>query len=98
MISPFFFISAHVCLFMITLSATSSVGASPVSSESYNRLSVVTRQTTTVQPYFPDTPPSCPICAKGYPSINSCAKAAPALVNLTSVCVHYLPTTDCPHS
>jgi len=78
MISHSFFITAHVCLFLITLSATSSV-ASPLSSKS------VSRQTTTVQPYFPDTPPSCPICAKGYPSINSCAQAAPALANLTSV-------------
>lgn len=74
----FFFITAHVSLFLITLSSTSSV-ASPLSSE------FVSRQTTTVQPYFPDTPPSCPICAKGYPSINSCAQAAPALANLTSV-------------
>ena len=92
MISQYFFFTAHVCLFLVTLSATSSVGASPLSSNSYNRLAFVSRQTTTVQPYFPDTPPSCPICAKGYPSIDSCARAAPALANLTSVCVHYLPT------
>jgi len=78
MISLSFFITTHLCLFLITLSATSSI-ARPLSSES------VSRQTTTVQPYFPDTPPSCPICAKGYPSINSCAQAAPALANLTSV-------------
>lgn len=95
MISHSFFITAHLFLFLITLSATSSVGASPLSSDFYHRLAVVSRQTTTVQPYFPDTPPSCPICAKGYPSINSCAQAAPALANLTSVCVHYLPTV-CP--
>src|SRR5260370_5168415 len=91
MISHSFLITAHVCLFLITLSATSSVWAHPVSSERYNRLAVVSRQTTTVQPYFPDTPPSCPICAKGYPSINSCAQAAPALPNFTSVCVSFLP-------
>lgn len=78
MISLSFFITTHLCLFLITLSATSSI-ARPLSSES------VSRQTTTVQPYFPDTPPSCPICAKGYPSINSCAQAAPALANLSSV-------------
>lgn len=92
MIYHSFFITAYICLFLITFSA---VGASPLSSDFYNRLAVVSRQTTTVQPYFPDTPPSCPICAKGYPSINSCAQAAPALANLTSVCIHYLPS-DCP--
>jgi hypothetical protein len=91
MISHSFFITAYLCLFLITLSATSSV-ASPLSSEFVQ----ASRQTTTVQPYFPDTPPSCPICAKGYPSINSCAQAAPALANLTSVCVHYLRTVPIP--
>jgi len=58
---------------------SSCVWASPVP------VPVATVTTTTVQPYFPDTPPSCPICARGYPSINSCAQAAPALANLTSV-------------
>ncbi|KAH9984197.1 hypothetical protein BJV77DRAFT_953309 [Russula vinacea] len=38
-----------------------------------------------MQPYFPDTPASCPICAKGYSSINSCAQAAPVLANLSTV-------------
>jgi len=79
-----FIITVHVCLFLITLSATSSVWARPLSSESFYPLAVVARQTT-VQPYFPDTPASCPICAKGYPSINSCAQAAPVLANLTTV-------------
>jgi hypothetical protein len=85
MFSRSFFIIAHVCLFLFILSATSSVWASPVSSESGNRLAVVARQTA-AQPYFPDTPASCPICAQGYPSISSCAEAAPVLANLTTVC------------
>jgi len=84
MISRSFFITAHVCLFLTTLSATSLVWASPLSSESRYRLPVVARQAT-VQPYFPDTPASCPICAKGYSGINSCAQAAPVLANLTTV-------------
>jgi len=82
MISRSFFIIAHACLFLIALSTTSpSVWASPLSSP--YRLAFIARQT--VQPYFPDTPPSCPICAQGYPSINSCAEAAPALANISSV-------------
>jgi len=82
MISRSFFITAHLSL-LIFLSAT-SVWGRPLSSESFYPLAVVARQTT-VQPYFPDTPASCPICAKGYPSINSCAQAAPVLANITTV-------------
>ncbi|EKM78428.1 hypothetical protein AGABI1DRAFT_114712 [Agaricus bisporus var. burnettii JB137-S8] len=36
-------------------------------------------------PSFPDQPPSCPICAKDYPSISGCAEAAPVLQNFTNV-------------
>ncbi|PFH48848.1 hypothetical protein AMATHDRAFT_64528 [Amanita thiersii Skay4041] len=36
-------------------------------------------------PQFPDSPPSCPICAKDYGSINSCAEAAPVLANFSMV-------------
>ncbi|KAH9987940.1 hypothetical protein BJV74DRAFT_840586 [Russula compacta] len=75
-----FLILAHVCLFLFTSSATSSVWANPLLPYP---LPLVARQT--VQPYFPDSPPSCPICEKGYSSINSCAQAAPALANLSSV-------------
>jgi len=39
----------------------------------------------TVQPVFPDAPPSCPICAQNYDGISSCAQAAPVLANFTSV-------------
>lgn len=80
MIFHFFLIATHVCLFLITLSTTSSVWASPVSSY---RLAFISRQT--LQPYFPDTPASCPICASGYPSISTCAEAAPVLANFSSV-------------
>jgi hypothetical protein len=38
-----------------------------------------------VQPYFPDTPASCPICAQNYQSISTCAEAAPALANISAV-------------
>jgi len=82
MISRSFFITAHLSL-LIFLSAT-SVWGRPLSSESFYPLAVVARQTT-VQPYFPDTPASCTICAKGYSSINSCAQAAPVLANITTV-------------
>jgi len=36
-------------------------------------------------PVFPDSPPSCPICQQGYPSIQSCAQAAPVLANFTMI-------------
>lgn len=37
------------------------------------------------EPQFPDQPPSCPICAQNFDSINSCAQAAPVLQNFTMV-------------
>lgn len=37
------------------------------------------------QPVFPDQPPSCPICAANYSSIDSCAQAAPVLANVSMV-------------
>ncbi|KAF8346518.1 hypothetical protein F5887DRAFT_824110, partial [Amanita rubescens] len=36
-------------------------------------------------PQFPDSPPSCPICAQNYGSISSCAQAAPVLANISMV-------------
>jgi len=36
-------------------------------------------------PYFPPTPPSCPICEADYPNINSCAQACPVLANFSMV-------------
>ena len=83
MISHSFLIATHACLFLITLSTTSSVWANPVSSY---RLAFISRQT--VRPYFPDTPASCPICASGYPNISTCAEAAPVLANFSSVCAY----------
>ncbi|KAF9458696.1 hypothetical protein BDZ94DRAFT_1200700 [Collybia nuda] len=37
------------------------------------------------QPFFPESPTSCPICEKDYGSINSCAQAAPVLSNFTMI-------------
>ena len=37
------------------------------------------------EPQFPDQPPSCPICAQNFDSIDSCAQAAPVLQNFTMV-------------
>ena len=36
-------------------------------------------------PYFPNDPPSCPICAQNYDGISSCAQAAPVLANASMV-------------
>ncbi|TDL26800.1 hypothetical protein BD410DRAFT_715072 [Rickenella mellea] len=45
-------------------------------------------------PYFPDTPPSCPICAQNYDSINSCAQACPVFQNFSSVIFNPGPFID----
>jgi hypothetical protein len=37
------------------------------------------------QPTFPTTIPSCVQCQAAYPSINTCAQAAPVLANFTQV-------------
>ncbi|KAF8628586.1 hypothetical protein AX17_005982 [Amanita inopinata Kibby_2008] len=41
--------------------------------------------TSRAEPQFPDTPPSCPICAQNYDKISSCAQAAPVLANISMV-------------
>lgn len=74
-----FLITAFISLFLIAFCATPSVLAYP----SPRPLWIVSRQTQ--QPYFPDTPASCPICAKSYPSIDSCAQASTALANVSAV-------------
>jgi hypothetical protein len=74
-------VATLVSLSLVLFSMRPSVLASPLSS--YRPVIVVRPRV--VQPYFPDIPPSCPICAKGYPSINSCAQAAPALANASAV-------------
>ncbi|KAI0698203.1 hypothetical protein C8T65DRAFT_661056 [Cerioporus squamosus] len=37
------------------------------------------------EPQFPDQPPSCPICAENFDSIDSCAQAAPVLQNFSMI-------------
>lgn len=39
----------------------------------------------TVDPQFPNQPPSCPICAQNYDSISSCAQVAPVLANVSMI-------------
>ncbi|TFK71202.1 hypothetical protein BDN72DRAFT_749567, partial [Pluteus cervinus] len=36
-------------------------------------------------PNFPDSPPSCPICAQNYADIDGCAQACPVLANFSMV-------------
>lgn len=69
-----------ICLWLITLA--SLISGYPSGSLS---LPSQTFQTRTTPPTFPDYPPSCPICAQGYPSIDSCAQAAPVLANFSMV-------------
>ena len=54
-----------------------------------NILSISGCHTPECAAYFPDTPVSYPICAKDYPSINSCARAAPAQANSSAVRAYY---------
>ncbi|TFK29127.1 hypothetical protein FA15DRAFT_664442 [Coprinopsis marcescibilis] len=49
-------------------------------------------------PFFPAEPASCPICAKDYSSISSCAEAAPVFENFTMVLFNpgaFLDTIQC---
>ncbi|KAI9455765.1 hypothetical protein BJY52DRAFT_620131 [Lactarius psammicola] len=73
---------AFIGVFLIAFSTTPLVSAYP-SPPSSRPLWIVARQTQ--QPYFPDTPASCPICAQDYPSISSCAQASTVMANFTSV-------------
>ena len=77
-------IAAFVGLFLIVFPSVLAYPSPPSS----RPLWVVSRQTQ--QPYFPDTPASCPICAQGYPSISSCAQASTVLANFTSVCNRFV--------
>jgi len=59
-------------------------------------LSSVERRT--VPPYFPPYPPSCPICAKSWPSIDSCAEASPVLANFSMIMFNpgaFIPVIKC---
>ncbi|KAI0673132.1 WD40 repeat-like protein [Trametes maxima] len=46
---------------------------------------VVARRQDDAQPVFPEQPPSCPICAQNFGSIDSCAQAAPVLANFSMI-------------
>ncbi|KAE9401881.1 hypothetical protein BT96DRAFT_817352 [Gymnopus androsaceus JB14] len=39
----------------------------------------------TVEPTFPSSPSSCPICQQNYSSIQNCAEASPVLANFTEI-------------
>jgi len=45
----------------------------------------VTRLSKRTDPYFPDSPPSCQICAPAWPSLSSCAGAAVVFANVSEV-------------
>ncbi|RDB17753.1 hypothetical protein Hypma_001079 [Hypsizygus marmoreus] len=52
---------------------------------SFGEESLAVRLQPRTEPFFPETPASCPICAQNYGSINSCAAAAPVLSNFTNI-------------
>ena len=68
------YIITLICLTFGTLSFSSPL-------TSIQTISLATRTT----PYFPDQPPSCPICQQNYDNINSCAQACPVFENFTMV-------------
>jgi len=48
----------------------------------------------TADPTFPDSPPSCQLCAQAWPSIDSCCAAAPLFANFTQIIFNPLPFVD----
>ncbi|KAM6493106.1 hypothetical protein JOM56_011240 [Amanita muscaria] len=71
--------SATTLLLILTL-FVNLILASPNSTSFQDERRALMRR---VDPQFPDTPPSCPICAQNYGSINSCAQASTVLANFT---------------
>ncbi|KAJ3733161.1 hypothetical protein DFJ43DRAFT_239994 [Lentinula guzmanii] len=47
--------------------------------------SAISLQQRTVEPTFPSSPASCPICEANYSSIQNCAEASPVLANFTTI-------------
>ncbi|ESK93286.1 hypothetical protein Moror_14549 [Moniliophthora roreri MCA 2997] len=66
---------------LLSVSLGVFVQASPVSPLAHG----VDLSRRTTEPYFPDTPPSCPICEKNYGNIQNCAEAAPVLANFSMI-------------
>ncbi|KAG8908246.1 hypothetical protein FRB99_008311 [Tulasnella sp. 403] len=63
--------------------ATLALAAPSPNTVDVNRSGEPVRRTT--QPYFPQYPPSCQLCAQKYPEISSCADAAPIFENATQI-------------
>jgi hypothetical protein len=81
--------TSFLVLFLSALLIISS--ATPFTTPSFTDHSLVL-QRQTADPYFPPDPPSCPLCAADYPSIEHCAAACPVLANFSMVhdlLVHY---------
>ncbi|RPD63369.1 hypothetical protein L226DRAFT_559309 [Lentinus tigrinus ALCF2SS1-7] len=55
----------------------------PVSPRGDSEVGLASR--TDGEPQFPDQPPSCPICAQNFDSIDGCAQAAPVLQNFSMI-------------
>ncbi|KAG8998123.1 hypothetical protein FRB90_012361, partial [Tulasnella sp. 427] len=71
-------ILAFCCLLVQAIPSTSS------SSRLKSTLEARGIHLRTADPYFPDQPPSCQLCAQAWPSIDSCCDAAPLFENFTS--------------
>ncbi|KAF8970680.1 hypothetical protein BDZ97DRAFT_1790486 [Flammula alnicola] len=71
----------YLTIFTLFVFLSLQISASPAPVPIGNSLALERR----TDPVFPDSPPSCPICQQNYPSINSCAQAAPVLANFSMI-------------
>ncbi|KAJ3997487.1 hypothetical protein F5050DRAFT_1416914 [Lentinula boryana] len=66
---------------ILSLALGTFVRASPCPQQN----SAISLQQRTVEPTFPSSPASCPICEANYSSIQNCAEASPVLANFTTI-------------
>ncbi|KAF9444893.1 hypothetical protein P691DRAFT_735810 [Macrolepiota fuliginosa MF-IS2] len=78
-------LSCLVLPLLLVLSVVLSVLGVPTSIEGRRETVSENSSQRRTTPFFPDQPPSCPICAQDYPNISSCAEAAPVLQNFSSI-------------
>ncbi|KAH8831202.1 hypothetical protein DL96DRAFT_1524084 [Flagelloscypha sp. PMI_526] len=82
MLSTLFLV--NILLFLCSLSTLSARPTAEIRDlDEYYNLFARSKAKRTV--YFPDTPESCPICAKDYDNINSCAEASSVFANFSTI-------------
>lgn len=84
-IAPIFIMSHRFALYYVLFFCILGKLSSAIPYNAKSDQSSLNRRTES--PYFPQQPPSCPICQQNYASINSCAEAAPVLANFSQVSI-----------